>query len=136
MTPALTSAQTVYDSTGTAHTITTCFYQVTDISTNGINPTPQNQVAYAWYSFDTTGGAAISTQNLLGGTGIYEGSGHLLGPGKGYDRGTVGNEYWGDLIYFNSDGSLASTGGAGIVNGNIIQTQPDIYLPLSPAIWC
>jgi flagellar hook-basal body protein len=47
----------------------------------------------------------------------------------GYDRGINGDQYWGDLIYFNSDGSLASTGGAGIVNGNLIQTQADVYLP-------
>ena len=136
VTPALTSAQTVYDSTGTAHTVTTVFYQVTDISTNGVNPSPQNQVAYAWYSFDTTGGAAISTANLLGGTGIYEGSATPVAAQlTGYDRGTVGNSYWGDLIYFNSDGSLASTGGAGIVNGNLIQTQSDIYLPAAqPAV--
>ncbi len=132
VTPALTQQQTVYDSTGAAHTISTVFYQVADISTNGINPSPQNQVAYAWYSFDTTGGQAISTQNLLGGTGIFEGSGTTLPGGvmpDGYDRGNVGNTYWGDLIYFNSDGSLASMGGVGDVNGQDIQQNAMVYLP-------
>jgi len=136
VTPALSSSQTVYDSTGTAHTVTTLFYQVNDLgqANPAINPSPLNQVAYAWYSFDTTNGQAISTQSLLGGTGIYEGSGQAIGAGlTGYDRGQATTAYWGDLIYFNSDGSLASMGGveAEANGGPVIQTTAHVYLPAS-----
>lgn len=137
VTPALTSSQTVYDSVGTPHTITTLFYQVEDLgqSVPPVNPSPLNQVAYAWYSFDTTNGAAVSNATLLGGTGIYEGSGQAVaGVNTGYDRGIAGNTYEGDLIYFNSDGSLASMGGvenpAGAAAGSI-QVAAHVYLPAS-----
>ncbi|HXL72729.1 MAG TPA: flagellar hook-basal body complex protein, partial [bacterium] len=48
----------------------------------------------------------------------------------GYDRGVTGNQYWGDLITFNTDGSLASTGGVQDAAGVLTQSStPDIYLP-------
>ncbi len=131
VTPALTSTQTVYDSTGVPHTITTQFYQVNDLGTANppINPSPENQVAYAWYSFDTTGGAAVSTANLLGGSGIVEGPDPVAGT-AGYNRGQAGTSYWGDLIYFNTDGSLASMGGVEVTAGaNVIQSAAHVYLP-------
>jgi hypothetical protein len=87
-------------------------------------------VAYAWYSFETTGGAKPSNANLLGGTGIIEGQ---VLPGlasAGYDRGIAPDQYLGDLIYFNTDGSLASTGGAlEGTNASSIPAVPRIYLP-------
>jgi len=130
VTPALTSQETVYDSNGDARTVTIQMYQVNDIGGAGINAT-SSQTAYAWYAFDTTGGAAVSTATLVGGTGILEGQiGAAAAADQGYDRGVVGNQYAGDLIVFNTDGSLASTGGAGVagaVAGD--QTTPDIYLP-------
>jgi flagellar hook protein FlgE len=125
VTPALTSQQTVYDSNGDARTVTVQMYQVNDIGGAGINAAAgPSQTAYAWYAFDTTGGAAVSTANLVGGTGIIEGS--VGAAATGYDRGVTGNQYWGDLLFFNTDGSLASTGGTGTVG---TQTIPDIYLP-------
>jgi flagellar hook-basal body protein len=87
-----------------------------------------SQTAYAWYAFDTTGGAVPSTANLVGGSGIIEGQ--VGAPLTGYDRGVTGNQYWGDLITFNTDGSLASTGGVQNAGGVGTQsTTPDIYLP-------
>jgi len=131
VTPALTSSQTCYDSTGTPHTITTLFYQVNDLGPGGVNLSPLNQVAYAWYSFDTTNGAAISTATLLGGSGIYEGSGDnvIAGQPDGYDRGVAGATFIGDLIYFNSDGSLASMGGVEQDAGVATQCAAHVYLP-------
>jgi len=135
VTPALTSSQTCYDSTGTPHTITTLFYQINDLGQANppINPSPLNQVAYAWYSFDTTNGAPVSTATLLGGTGIYEGSGQpVAGNADGYNRGQANTTYFGDLIYFNSDGSLASMGGVeDTAAGALIQCQAHVYLPAS-----
>jgi flagellar hook protein FlgE len=136
ITPALTSEQTVYDSNGNARTVTILMYQVNDIGNAQINNVPGNpssQTAYAWYAFDTTGGAAVSNTTLVGGTGILEGQLGAAAPAAattGYDRGVGGTQYAGDLIVFNTDGSLASTGGAGVagaVAGD--QTIPDIYLP-------
>jgi flagellar hook protein FlgE len=93
-----------------------------------------NQVAYAWYSFDTTNGAAVSTATLLGGTGIYEGSGQPVGANvDGYNRGT-GDTYFGDLIYFNSDGSLASMGGVQDAAGVLTQCQAHVYLPAAQVL--
>jgi flagellar hook protein FlgE len=134
ITPALTSSQTCYDSTGTPHTVTTLFYQVNDLGQANppINPSPLNQAAYAWYSFDTTNGAAVSTATLLGGTGIYEGSGQTVGAQPdGYNRGNAGDTYFGDLIYFNSDGSLASMGAVQDAAGVLTQCQAHVYLPAS-----
>lgn len=130
--PAMTQQETVYDSNGIARTVTIQFYQVNDISgtTNNINPT-SSQVAYAWYAFDTTGGAAVSTASLVGGTGIIEGEvGAAAAATPGYDRGVPGTQYAGDLVVFNTDGSLATTGGAGVL-GSVAGDQeiPNIYLP-------
>jgi flagellar hook-basal body protein len=132
VTPALTSQETVYDSNGNARTVTVQFYQVNDIGDAGINAAAgPSQTAYAWYAFDTTGGAAVSTATLVGGTGIIEGQiGAPAAADKGYDRGVGGNQYWGDLIFFNTDGSLASTGGVGTTAAAVTTQQvPDIYLP-------
>jgi len=128
VTPALVQQETVYDSNGNPRTVTIQFYQVNDISgtVNGSPAVPggPSQVAYAWYAFDTTGGAAVSTTNLVGGTGIIEGQ--IAGGATGYDRGT-GDQYAGDLVFFNTDGSLASTGGVDLTTAT--QSTPDIYLP-------
>jgi flagellar hook protein FlgE len=130
VTPALTSQETVFDSNGNARTVTIQMYQVNDIGGAGINAAGgPSQTAYAWYAFDTTGGAAVSNATLVGGTGIIEGQvGAAVA--NGFDRGTAGNTYAGDLLFFNTDGSLASTGGTGIAGAVAgTQTMPDIYLP-------
>lgn len=130
VTPALTSQETVYDSNGNPRTVTVQMYQVNDIGGGGVNPAAgPSQTAYAWYAFDTTGGANPSTANLVGGSGIIEGQVGAAANPPGYDRGNTGNQYWGDLITFNSDGSLASTGGVQNAGGALTQTGPDIYLP-------
>jgi flagellar hook protein FlgE len=128
ITPALTSQETVYDSNGDARTVTIQMYQVNDIGGAGVNtPGGPSQTAYAWYAFDTTNGAAVSTADLVGGTGIIEGQlGAPAAGDPGYDRGT-GNQFAGDLLFFNTDGSLASSGGVNITTG--VQAPPDIYLP-------
>lgn len=118
--PSAQMSQTVFDSTGNQHNITFQFYQINDIGAGGVNPAGgPSQTAYAWYAFDTTGNKAVSTNNLLGGTGIGEGDFQI--PGNifdGFDRGstTVPGQpvlYGGDFLYFNTDGSLASSGGIG-----------------------
>jgi flagellar hook protein FlgE len=138
VTPALTSQETVYDSNGDAHTVTIQMYQVNDIGGAGINsPAGPSQTAYAWYAFDTTGGAAVSNATLVGGTGIIEGDVNGGGAAQvGYDRGDgLGTQFAGDLIFFNTDGSLASTGGVkltanpGAAGTTAVQAPPDIYLP-------
>lgn len=136
--PASELSTTVYDSQGNPREVTIQFYQVMDLGNGGINsPGGPSQAAYAWYAFETTGGQAPATSNLLGGTGIYEGD--LAGAfGFGYDRGMLGNIFIGDLIYFNTDGSLASAGATfGVPPGNPFgvpptpaqQIRPRIYLP-------
>jgi len=129
ITPALTSQETVYDSNGDARTVTIQMYQVNDIGDAGVNPAGgPSQTAYAWYAFDTTGGAAVSTADLIGGTGIIEGQlGAAAAADPGYDRGVAGNQYAGDFLFFNTDGSLASSGGVNLTTG--VQAPPDIYLP-------
>jgi flagellar hook-basal body protein len=130
--PADETSTTVYDSLGNPHQITFLFYQVNDLGSAGVNnPNGPNQVAYAWYAFDTTGGQKPTTANLLGGTGIWEGN--LSNPGglTFYDR-NQNNFYFGDLLYFNTDGSLASTGGTegiGGPGGLAYPSIPEIYLP-------
>jgi flagellar hook protein FlgE len=132
MSPATETVTTVYDSLGNPHEITTLYYQVNDLGEAGINnPTAagQSQAVYAWYSFDTTGGVApfsgaatppgggnAQDSNLVGGTGIVE----------GYGR-TTGDAYAGDFLVFNTDGSLASTGGVDLTTGQ--EVQADLYLP-------
>jgi flagellar hook-basal body protein len=127
--PAHQVVETVYDSEGNPRQVTVNFYQVNDLGAGGINnPAGPNQVAYAWYAFDTTGGQQPTTANLVGGTGIFEGD--LTGAADGYNRGEAGAEFAGDLVVFNTDGSLLSTGGdqiAGLGAGEM--SMPDIYLP-------
>jgi flagellar hook protein FlgE len=117
--PSGQMSETVYDSLGTQHQITVQFYQVNDIGAGGVNPAAgPSQTCYAWYAFDTTGGIPVSTANLIGGTGIGEGD--IGGPNPlnliTYDRGLTTNpaqpiNFGGDFLYFNTDGSLASSGG-------------------------
>jgi len=117
--PALQMSETIYDSNGNQRNITFQFYQINDIGAGGVNPAiGPSQACYAWYAFDTTGGAPVSTNTLLGGTGIGEGDFGIGGFFNGYDRGstTVAGQpvlYGGDFLYFNTDGSLASSGGIG-----------------------
>ncbi len=117
--PSSQMAETVYDSLGIQHEITVQFYQVNDIGAGGVNTAGgPSQTCYAWYAFDTTGGIPVSTANLIGGTGIGEGD--IGGPNPlnliTYDRGLTTNpaapiNFGGDFLYFNTDGSLASSGG-------------------------
>jgi flagellar hook-basal body protein len=132
--PAATSSQTVYDQQGNARQITFLFYQVNDLGDGGINSASgPSQAAYAWYAFDTTGGQSPSNTNLLGGTSILEGEVTGQNP-QGFNRGIWGDQYTGDLLYFNTDGSLASPGANDINQlGDPpradIATTPRIYLP-------
>jgi flagellar hook-basal body protein len=130
--PAHVSASVVYDSLGNQRSITIQYYQVNDLGTAvpPVNTPPMNQVLYAWYAFDTTGGAAVSNATLIGGTGIIEGdaSAPAAGAGPGYDRGVAGDEYWGDFIWFNTDGSLGSLG-AVLNQGVASAARPAVYLP-------
>ncbi len=143
--PANQCNETVYDSTGNAHIISVLFYQVNDLGTANppINPSPgPSQTCYAWYAFDTTGGQPIKTVNLLGGTGIEEGDWQYTDPfGNVFDLGSynrnAGNTlYGGDFIWFNTDGSLGSTGGIGGIFptpaglATNFETMPRVYLPL------
>ena len=133
--PAHVAAETVYDSTGNPRQITIQFYQVNDLGTAvpPVNVPPLSQTAYAWYAFDTTNGAKVSNLTLIGGSGIIEGDIPSLAD-RGYDRGLAGNQYLGDLIYFNTDGSLASEGGVMIQGGVFFQDKADVYLPpIQPA---
>ena len=117
--PACQMSETVYDSNGNQRDLTFQFYQVNDLGVGGVNSANgPSQTCYAWYAFDTTGAAQVSTNNLLGGTGIGEGDFGTGGFFNGYDRGSTtvaGNPvlYGGDFLYFNTDGSLASSGGIG-----------------------
>ncbi len=110
--PAQQITENVYDSLGNPRQITVQFYQVNDLGAGGINnPNGPNQVCYAWYAFDTSGGKPVSTNNLLGGTGIGEGD--LGDVFVSYDRGQFNTAFAGDFLWFNTDGSLASSGGIG-----------------------
>lgn len=131
--PAHQIVEQVFDSEGNPRQVTINFYQVNDLGDGNVNNSAgPNQVAYAWYAFDTTGGAQPNSTNIVGGTGLMEGDVN----GNAYDRGVTGDEFFGDLLVFNTDGSLLSTGGFennGFVagaNGNVyLQAMPDIYLP-------
>lgn len=133
--PAQTVSEPVFDSEGNPRTITVQFYQVNDLGAAGINnPAGPNQVCYAWYAFDTTGGKPVSTANLLGGTGIGEGDIAGAGPFFSYDRGLVNQGFFGDFLWFNTDGSLASSGGVGGFPGPPglgvnYMSIPRVYLP-------
>jgi len=134
--PASTLTATVYDSTGAPREVSVLFYQVNDLGDGGVNPPDgPNQAVFAWYAFETTGGIGIKTENLIGGTGIIEGENNPWWVGQWYyDRGIAGDLYAGDFVWFNTDGSLASTGGSG---GPVptppgqpnFMTIPRIYLP-------
>jgi flagellar hook-basal body protein len=137
--PANTLQETVYDSNGIQRQVTIQFYQVNDLGTGGVNSVNgPSQAAYAWYAFDTTGGQAVSTANLVGGTGILEGDLQTPPNLYSYDNGTPGQIEIGDLIYFNTDGSLASAGGGfgrpfnnpfGLPPFGGFPAPPHIYLP-------
>jgi flagellar hook protein FlgE len=133
--PAKSVVETVYNSNGNPVQITVNFYQVNDLGTSVPpinNPQGPDQVAYAWYAFNTTDGAPVSTDTLVGGTGIFEGETSGPGPATaitGYDRGLTNNGFWGDLLVFNTDGSLLTTGGVQTLpNGIGYQSMPDIYI--------
>lgn len=131
--PARVMGQTVYDSTGNPRSVVIQFYQVNDLGTAvpAVNIPPRSQVMYAWYAFDTTGGVPVDNNSLIGGTGIGEGD----VAGTPYDRGLAGDEYYGDFLYFNTDGSLASEGGIWAQGGIAAQAKARIYLPpTQPAI--
>jgi hypothetical protein len=130
--PAAQATETVYDSLGNPRQITVQFYQLNDLGADGINnPMGPNQVCYAWYAFETTGGKAVSTANLLGGTGIGEDDPY-------FDRGNPNYRYLGDFLWFNTDGSLASSGGEGGFFGppglasNFMIAPPILPFPPSP----
>jgi len=130
--PAEQLTAQVFDSLGNPRQITVQFYQVNDLGANGINnPSGPNQVCYAWYAFDTSDGQKVSTATLLGGTGIGEGD--LGGVTVSYDRGVPLQAFAGDFLWFNTDGSLASSGGIGgppappgVPN---FMSIPRVYLP-------
>jgi flagellar hook-basal body protein len=133
--PTSTATSVVYDSTGAQREISVLFYQVNDLGDGGVNPSSgPNQAVYAWYAFETTGGIQPQTDHLLGGTGIIEGDCQPTTGQWYYDRGRSGDLYAGDFIWFNTDGSLASTGGSGGPNptppGNPnYMTIPRVYIP-------
>lgn len=114
--PAATFSETVYDSNGQAKEITFYCWQVNDLGDGSVNTT-SSQAAYAWYAFDTTGGVTPSSSNLVGGTGITE----------TYNRGEAGETFTGDLLYFNTDGSLASQGDT--ITGTTTQAAAHLYIP-------
>ncbi len=143
---AHTATQTVYDSLGNPREVTFLFYQVNDLgdvytSSAGLygnNPNGPSQAAYAWYAFETTGGAAPSTDNLLGGTAIIEGDqgtgyGTQMGFDRNIDNGGNRAQFCGDLLYFNTDGSLASVGatyvGGSGFQANSVMANARLYLP-------
>ncbi len=124
--PAFTMNQTVYNSNGLAKSITILGWQVNDLGDGGINAAAgPNQAAYAWYAFDTSDGQAPATANLLGGTGLTN---------EYFTEGAPGVTTFGvgDLLFFNTDGSLASTGMAN--NASIIQCEAHIYIPTAPVL--
>jgi flagellar hook-basal body protein len=138
--PAHVISKGVFDSLGNPREITVHFYQVNDLGTAvpPINTPPMSQVCYTWYAFDTTGNKTVTTANLVGGTGIGEGEiptpGNPFFPVAFYDRGLPNTAYFGDYIWFNTDGSLASMGGVGGFPGppglNFnFQVVPRVYLP-------
>ena len=133
--PTSTVTSVVYDSTGFPREVTVLFYQVNDLGDGGVNPSSgPNQAVYAWYAFETTGGIQPQTDHLLGGTGIIEGDCQPMTGQWYYDRGRSGDLYAGDFIWFNTDGSLASTGGSGGPNPTPpgqpnYMTVPRVYIP-------
>ena len=129
--PAHQIVEQVFDSEGNPRQVTINFYQVNDLGNGNINNSAgPNQVAYAWYAFDTTGGAQPSSANIVGGTGLEDSD--VNAGADHYNRGVANDQFYGDLLVFNTDGSLLSTGGGQNVagaNGQFLQAMPDIYLP-------
>jgi len=128
--PAHSINTTVYDSLGNARNLTIQFYQVNDLGTAvpPVNTPPMNQALYAWYAFDTTGGAPANNTTLVAGTGIMEGDESGSGGGPGYSRTeAAGSSFWGDFVWFNTDGSLGNMGAVNQATG--FQARPHIYLP-------
>jgi hypothetical protein len=130
--PACSAVKTSTDSLGNPRQINFNFYQVNDLGTAsppinaGLTIT---HVLYAWYAFETTGGQQPSDSNLLGGTAINEGfqSNPCVDGSGGVGRGnSPSGWYWGDFLFFNSDGSIASEGSIDQMNGT--QTKAMLYI--------
>jgi hypothetical protein len=130
----VTVIKSLTDVAGNPRQVTFLFYQVNDIGTASpaVNPNPPHQAAWAWYAFDTTGGKAPNTTTLIEGTDIVQCSFPFISnylPSCFADRGVAGDGYSGDLIYFNSDGSLASEGAVRYTGSFAVQAKPQIILP-------
>jgi len=131
--PACSTSITVTDSDGASRRITLHFYQVNDLGPGGVNTAPNNQVLYAWYAFETTGGALPSNATLIGGTAIIENhpaQPSIFGDEDPFNRGIPSDMYWGDFLYFNTDGSLAGSGGVRNA-GTASHSIPRLYLPVT-----
>jgi len=124
---ACTVVKSFTDTAGFNRQITFLFYQVNDLGVYGINTPPNNQAVYVWFAFDTSYSAPIEDWSLVGGTFILELS-PFESPGNNVcdDRGMAGDVYWGDFLYFNSDGSLASEGAVRSSGGVKVQTKPHL----------
>ena len=126
--PACSAVKTVTDSLENPRQITFLFYQVNDLGT--ANPpvnagAPATQALYAWYAFETTGGQTPSNSNLIGGTCIAE----AITSDPCWGRGIGSENFWGDFLTFNSDGSIDSEGSVDQVMGS--PTKPYLFLPTS-----
>jgi len=123
LTPDAVTTNTVYDSVGTPHTITTWFIQVGQTNSTPVANAPQ----WAWYSFDTStvAGSTVftgtpSAANCLGGTGINNSA--LFAAG---DPNTSTSAF--GLISFNGDGSLQTNGGCDNL-ANTVQSNPVLVI--------
>jgi hypothetical protein len=135
--PACSCVKIVTDMVGAFHEITFLFYQVNDLGTASppVNAgAPITQVAYAWYAFETTGGQQPGNTNIIGGTGVYCGD-DVGNSHQSYNWCQAGSNAWGDFLYFNSNGTLASEGGLHGVSGVGIQSKPYLYLTVSGGSW-
>ena len=125
--PACHNVVNLVDNLGHTRQIFFYLYQVNDLGTYVNQGYANPQVAYAWYAFDATGNVPPSNASLMGGSGILE---PAIGAACVPNRGTTAlGTYAGDLVYFNSDGTLASMGGVKITGGGAIQVQAMAYLP-------
>lgn len=111
------------DPAGYTHEVVFLFYQVDDLGADGINTAPNNKSIYAWYAFEE----GVCDMSLIGGTDVLEIS-VFSNPQSGYcgERGVSGDIYWGDFLYFNSDGSLASEGAVRSSGGAVVQAKPHL----------
>jgi flagellar hook protein FlgE len=121
--PDAVTTNTVYDSVGQPHTITTWFIQVGQTNSTPVANAPQ----WAWYSFDTTtvSGSAVftgtpSAANCLGGTGINT-SAEYAATDPNLPTSAFG------LISFNADGSLQTNGGCDNA-ANTVQNNPVLMI--------